>query len=398
MIDPIYWLSVVLVFVTMISVLVGAHEYGHYLFARLFGMGVEEFAIGFGKKPLWTYARKTYTIQDGDHSITEETVFTIRPFPLGGFVRIKGMAPEEDGSETAIPGGFYSFAPAKRFMVLFAGPLFSVLAGMALVIPVYMFDGVDRPVSKPIIGEVGPARPADKAGLKKGDLITAVNDKPINTFYDLILSVRNSNGKQLKLNYVRQNIAATTTIMPMLDEKPGVLLTPDLEISDELARQYRIGVSFDFTKVRLGLAPATLEAAKAPVAAVMGIANMIRRPAQAGDSVGGPASIGVATATAVRMGFSRVVWLAAMLSISVGVFNLLPVYPLDGGQMMMALFEILRGGKRLSIQVQGAIANVGMGLVLLLVAGVFFVDFNRFALKPTPPKTEPAKIVAPKVP
>src|SRR5207302_10904574 len=114
-----------------------AHEYGHYLFARIFGMGVEEFAIGMGKK-LLVWRRKTYPVGNvepsGEEAITqppqatETTEFTIRAWPVGGFVRIKGMVPEEDGSEIRIPGGFYSKAPWKRLIVLFAGPLFSVLA------------------------------------------------------------------------------------------------------------------------------------------------------------------------------------------------------------------------------------------------------------------------------
>ena len=393
MTDLFYWPSVVLVFVTMISVLVAAHEFGHYIFARMFGMGVEEFAIGFGKKPLLTYARRVYTIQSGDQTLTEETAFTIRPFPLGGFVRIKGMAPEEDGSEVRVAGGFYSFSPVKRFMVLFAGPLFSVLAGLALVIPVYMLDGVVRPVLKPVVGNVVVDHSADKAGLMRGDTITAINGKPVNRFYDMILAVRASEGKELKVGYRREGIEKTTSVMPALEESPSPVLDENLEPGDESKRQYKLGIAPDITRVRLGLFPATAEASKAPVAAVLGIVHMVMRPATAGESVGGPASIGVATAAAVRSGFFPVIWLSAMLSISVGIFNLIPVYPLDGGQMAMAFIEILRGGKRLSIQVQGAIANLGMGLIILLVVGVMFVDFNRFSPhgKPMKPAAAPLK-------
>jgi Predicted membrane-associated Zn-dependent proteases 1 len=168
----------VLVFLLIITVLVAAHEYGHYLFAKIFGMGVEEFAIGFGRNPIWTYRRKTYRLpiardqvvepysessasgMPGEMTrrtitpvvvetpegryIEETTNFTIRAWPLGGFVRIKGMMPEDDGSEVRIPGGFYSKDPWKRFIVLLAGPVFSVLAGVIMLIGLYSTAGTEK--------------------------------------------------------------------------------------------------------------------------------------------------------------------------------------------------------------------------------------------------------------
>src|SRR5579859_4472111 len=164
--DP-YILITIPVLLTMITLLVAAHEYGHYLFARLFKMDIEEFSIGFGhmpsgfakalgKKPYWTWMKK------GD------TEFNIRPLPLGGFVRIKGMMPQEDGSETKIENGFYSKSPAKRLAVLFAGPLFSVLAGMLVLV------GMLTLVGKPVVDEtffcsVRHGDPAERAGIQSGD-------------------------------------------------------------------------------------------------------------------------------------------------------------------------------------------------------------------------------------
>ena len=119
------------VFLFMISALVAAQELGHYLFARLFGMGVEEFAIGYGKKPLFTWLRKPYKVRGHsgeDLGESETTDFTVRPWPLGGFVKIKGMMPEEDGSEINVRGGFYNKPPWQRFVVLLAGPAFSVVS------------------------------------------------------------------------------------------------------------------------------------------------------------------------------------------------------------------------------------------------------------------------------
>src|ERR1700722_2710391 len=97
----LHYLIVIPVFLIMVTFLVAAHEYGHFLFARLNGMEVEEFSIGLGK-PAWTWMRK------------KGTEYTFRPLPLGGFVRIKGMVPQEDGSEIDVPNGFYSKSPMAR--------------------------------------------------------------------------------------------------------------------------------------------------------------------------------------------------------------------------------------------------------------------------------------------
>lgn len=198
-----------IVLVVMFTVLVAAHELGHYLFARLFNMGVEEFAIGFGKRPLIEWMKRSYTIpmREGEVAsiavspervnlegagqrppedmieedtpsgkvLRETTRFTIRPWPLGGFVRIKGMLPEEDGSETTIAGGFYNKPPVQRLMVLFAGPLFSVLAGILILIPLYCWTGTYEPDNAPKIGAVVIGGPADKAGLREGDFVDSVN-------------------------------------------------------------------------------------------------------------------------------------------------------------------------------------------------------------------------------
>ncbi len=222
----------------MFTVLVAAHEFGHYIFARLFNMGVEEFALGFGKRPVFQWMRRTYVvplregevaelsrtpegkfdlessgtrphedIQEIDTSsgkaLREVTRFTVRAWPLGGFVRIKGMMPEEDGSETTIAGGFYNKPPWQRLIVLFAGPLFSVLAGLLILAPLYMTVGVMKRDNKPIIGPVIKGGPAYVAGLHEGDTVTSIEGSPVKTFYDLNRVVRDSANKTLSIGILR---------------------------------------------------------------------------------------------------------------------------------------------------------------------------------------------------
>jgi len=409
------------VFLLMISVLVAAHEYGHYLFARMFNMGVEEFAIGFGKKPILTWLKKTYVVPIGagenpdihgtasvpgnpsaialasalegstpdrliekidtpqGPALRETTNFTIRPWPLGGFVRIKGMLPEEDGSETKIPGGFYSKAPWQRFLVLFAGPLFSVLAGIIILIPVLMFDGKDVFWKAPVLGNVSSGSPADLAGLREGDRIVAINGETIHRFYRAIELVRASEGKSLRFEITRNGEAnRIISVTPKMDTKATPLVQPNLEATGELAKTYKMGVSPVVRVEKLSFPAATVAAVGIPVDAVNGLLRLFRKPSEFSDTVGGPATMVTATARAVQIGIWKVLWLASVLSISVGIFNLLPTPPLDGGQMVMALAEMIRGGKRLSIRSQAIASGIGMTFVLALVMSAMFVDFKRF--------------------
>lgn len=418
-----------LLFLFMISVLVAVHELGHYLFARLFGMGVEEFAIGFGRKPIWTYARKKHLVlvKPGDvvkprleapgihgetSSIERKTIepvvvqtakgefveqttnFTFRAWPLGGFVRINGMMPEEDGSETKVPGGFYNAAPWKRFIVLLAGPAFSVLAGIVMLVPLLMTAGVQKVDQRPVISSMVTPSPAATAGLKPGDRIVSIGGKPINTFYDMIEVVKVSADKRLPIVFERKGKRIESFITPEGSKDPSPVRGPDLEFTGELAMQAKIGVLPGVAYERLPLGTAVTEAFYAPIKAVQMLAKIVVQPKMLKDSVGGPITMLGATAQAATAGVASVVNLAAMLSISVGIFNILPVPPLDGGQMAIAIAEMFRRGRRLSMRVQNTVAIAGFVMVMSLFVFVMFVDVQRQfqpkdeGFKSPPPKAQ----------
>jgi regulator of sigma E protease len=440
-------LTVAGVFLVMITILVFAHELGHYLFARLFKMGVEEFAIGFGPRPLWIYGRRSYDIKLTEEEATqweagqlrpktvdigaamtssvaeagayaasalesgevddpvlerrpdgpvlrETTRFTIRLLPLGGFVRIKGMLPEEDGGETRIPGGFYKHPPIQRLAVLFAGPLFSVLAGLVILIPYFMIEGKPVRLHDPVFGIVAPTGPAAKAGLEKGDRIVAIDGVPTHDFYDIIVKVRESDGKALLFTYERNGVTKTTTVVPASGGEPTPVWGADLEPTHELKVQGRMGVAPNVFMARVSLRDAIATSAMVPVITIGGLIQDVLHPKHLSDDVGGPVAMVQGTAEATREGIMGVLWLTAMLSISLGIFNLLPVPPLDGGQMVMSFAELLRRGRRLSIQAQGLAVTMGLSVVGLLVVCVLYIDIHRIvapANSPMPPSAVQTK-------
>ena len=474
---------VVVVFLLMLCVLVFAHEAGHYLFARLFNMGVEEFAVGFGRKPIWTYGRRKYVIplkpgddpdgrqlsagigtgilderignmpdfgpghqmkrvaqlmgsmeggekahavhsgtpasvgpEDpgpftapdvyprhpsnvvvvaGERELHEETVFTIRPFPLGGFVRIKGMLPEEDGSETKIPGGFYSKAPWKRLIVLFAGPAFSVLAGILILVPVYMMVGITRPDERPVMGEPASKGPAEVAGLRDGDLILSIQGTPVATFSEVVKRITGSGGTPLKVEFERSGKDFTTTVTPLLDKEATPIVDSNLDSTNDMARQWHIGARPSLITSYPGVGAAFAGAVQAPIDTVVGIARIFQKPARFRNSVSGPGQMVGITAIAVQEGVLRVFQVMAYLSISVGIFNLLPFPPLDGGQMVIAFAEMLRGGRRLSMQIQGLVSAMGLLAVCSLIISALYVDFQQITKSPPKPPVSQTAPVTP---
>ena len=420
-----YYILTGVVLVTMFTVLVAAQEFGHYIFARLFNMGVEEFAIGFGNPQIKTWMRRTYRlpmlegeIPDISHTgvgpngeppttripddikaietesgtfLEETTNFTIRPWPIGGFVRIKGMVPEEDGSETKIAGGFYSKAPWKRFLVLFAGPLFSVIAGLAILIPVLMIDGMAKPLNVPKIGSVVKDGAAAKAGLKEGDIVESIDGKAIDTFYAMNVIVRESAGKTLLFKIRRGASELTLPVVPELEPSESALFDKDLNLTKEKRRQAKLKTGIPTVRIPIGFAKATAFAFSIPVDAVGSLIGIFQHPSTFKDSVSGPITITSVTYDTVKYGPASILELAALLSISVGIFNLLPIVPLDGGQMMIALAEMIRGGRRLSMKVQGAFNGVGLMFMGALIICVLFVDIGRLRGGSATGKEQPAK-------
>lgn len=380
-----------IVFLTMISLLVAAHELGHYLFARLFGMGVEEFAIGFGKKPLWTWMKRTYPVQEADGTeVSETTDFTVRPWPLGGFVRIKGMIPEDDGSEVRIPGGFYSKPPWQRLIVLFAGPAFSILFGILTLVPLYMTVGVEKLSNEPVITQMIKEGAAYTAGIRPGDRIVSVDGKPIDSFYSYIAYVRTRPGQKIAMAVDRKGQSKTFEVTPKLSEQDTLVYGPDMELTGEWKQQAIVGVLPPNTIMkRLSFGDAVASAANEPVRAVRGLMSLFERPKNFSNTVSGPVTIVNLTEAAIDSGFSKVISLAALLSISVGIFNLVPIGMLDGGQMLVAVMEMFRGGRRLSMRTQNALGGAGMLAILLLFISVMFVDVQRWIVPPddSAPKT-----------
>ncbi|MGC8820361.1 MAG: site-2 protease family protein [Fervidobacterium sp.] len=182
----------IIAFLTVFMFIVVVHEFGHFIFARAFGVKVHEFAIGFGPE---IFRRKG-----------KKTDFRINVFPLGGYVRLKG----EDPSEEEDPDSLYGVSAWKRFLIVFAGPLFSILAGYFLFMIIISFWGY-TPI---IIDKVIPGSPAQEAGLQSNDVILKINGKYIFDTIDMTNTIRK--GKTIVLEVLRGNERLKISVIPRL--------------------------------------------------------------------------------------------------------------------------------------------------------------------------------------
>lgn len=338
----------------------------------------------FGKKTIDVRFRPIWHRTD-----KHGTEYSLLLLPLGGFAAIKGMHAKPDGSEVNVEKGFYSKPAWQRLLVLFAGPLFSVVFGLIILTAMFSTVGEEVPDKAPVIGFVMEESPAAGVGLLEGDRILEIDGVEIDSFYDLVLNVRDNwyedeNGKNvgtpITLVYERGGEESTVTFVPNVDEEPEPIRDEDLNVLvDEKAVQARMGVGFQTKYEHMSLGSSVSKAVMFPVDMVVGLANVAAKPSTAKDSIAGPTVIVQVTNIAVNEGIYYVLRLAALLSISLGVMNLLPVVPLDGGQMVIAFIEMFKRGKRLAIGIQHFLTNAGLAFIVLLMLSVFAIDIGRRA-------------------
>ncbi len=368
-------LLTIVVFLLMFSVLVAVHELGHYLFARKFNMGVSEFSIGMGRPILKTWMKKKYTTEAGEE---QETHFNIRAFPLGGFVKINGMEPNEDGTESNLPDGFYKKSPWQRIVVLLAGPIFSLVFGWMVLVGVFAISGIDQPNN--VVEQTVKGQPAQMAGIEKGDKILAINGSPVKTSQDGISLIRASNGSPVLFKIDRKGETKEVKVTPTMSAEERQTMDEDGFPTGEFKKQPQVGIMFSFEHVNPGIVAAMGEAADFPIQQVRMMFKKITRPKVLIENSTGAVGMVAITNQAVQSGLSTVFLLTGMISLSLGIFNLLPIVPLDGGQIMLALVEILRGGKKVSTHIQTKFVIVGLILMGSLFIFRIYKDMYQYVL------------------
>lgn len=352
-------------FVGIISVLVFIHEFGHYGVAKLCGVRVEEFSIGFGPKLVGIHDKSG-------------TLWKICLIPMGGYVKMFGdvdpaSSPDYEKidslSETEKKYAFYNKPLWQKAAVVIAGPLANYI--LAIIILASFYNLYGKPLYEPIVAGVAEDMPAQQAGLQEGDRIIAIDNKPIESFTDIISIVALNTGTPLEIRYQRENIENTVELTPQVIQRKNIFGTEEnvgLIGIQQPPRSYKT----DNYNVFTALGEATIDSIHYSGQMLRAIGQIITGQRSIKD-LGGPVKIAKYSGKAADIGLKMVLWLMAMISISLGLFNLLPIPVLDGGHLLFYTIESIQG-RPLAEKFQKYSMTAGMVLLLSLTVLVTYND------------------------
>lgn len=335
--------AVVLVF----GIMMVAHEYGHYLFAKRAKMRVHEFGIGIGPK-LFSFKRG-------------ETVFSLRPIPVMAFVRIAGSTPDEADD----PEGFARKPLLSRILTIAGGPLANLALAVVLFAAVFMGQGYP---AIPKIDSVVAGKPAALAGLQAGDRILAIDGRRTTDWEQLRSAIVSHPGQPLVLRVQRDGRELEIVVVP--------------EVTPESQGKPMIGVAIGAEFVRLdpwhALARALRETGRQVIAWAQGLGMLITRrvPGGVDASLTGPVGISRYIGQAASAGLFALLTIAAQLSTILGLMNLLPIPALDGSRLVFLAIEGVRR-RPIDPEKENMVHVIGLAFLLLLAVFVTYLDIKR---------------------
>ena len=437
----------VISFVVVLGVLIFIHEFGHFIAAKLCGVGVTKFSIGFGPK-IWG-------VKKG------QTEYLISGIPLGGYVKMVGEEPDQELSDEEIPLSFTHKNVWKRFIIVACGPVFNLFLAVFIYIFLYWVNGIYY--YPPIIGNVEKNSPAFQSGIETGDIIVSVNGEKIISWSDLDEVVSSSKGKALKVIVDHGGSYKEKVLKPLLQESrdsfgdlvqkyeigvipyiPPVvgnvmnnspaqragLKTGDIIVgisgkkiitwndlskiislskgelvfsikrSGEILtrkilpekREYKtplgktikkhvIGIAgSDISKhLKIGLIRSVSESldqvGKIVKLTYIGIYKIFTGSVSA-DNIGGPVLIAQMAGAQAKQGMAAFFSFMALISINLGLLNLFPIPVLDGGHLMFFVIEAMTG-KPVNMKIRGIAQQIGVFLLMMLMVFAFYNDILR---------------------
>jgi regulator of sigma E protease len=333
-------------FVVLLGLLIFVHESGHFALAKLSRMRVDEFSLGFGP-PLFRVVRNG-------------TGYAIRMIPLGGFVKIAGMDPNEDPDT---PGGFNTKPLSARFMTLLAGCFMNFALAVALFCVVGMIYGVPRTTTR--LDAVEPGSPAASAGIRQGDVITAIGGEPVPTVEAIRAAIEKAGTHPIRVTFRRGQQTITAIVTPKHME-PG--------------QTVRIGVAFAPHMVRVGPGEALKDGLVSTIAWAdeigSGLVKMVTGHVPASD-IGGPVAIARATAQQARRGMADFLRFGGIISIDLAIINLVPFPGLDGARLAFLLVELVRR-RKLDPRKEAYVHAVGIAILFALLAAITGKDISQW--------------------
>jgi regulator of sigma E protease len=348
-------------FVVVLGVMIFFHELGHFLIAKYFRVKVLKFALGFGPKIVGKEIG--------------ETEYSIRYIPLGGFVKMLGEEEGEEESQDLSPEeaekAFNNQHALKRIAIVTAGPIFNLVLALCLFYGILLVSG--NYVMIPEIGQVTSNSPAERAGLKVGDVVLSAQGKEIEGWEDLKDLVQGMAGRPIYMNVLRSEQILSVTVTP----EEGMVTN---EFGEEV-KSVLIGIvaSGEYKKIELGPWKAfkrSFEETWRWIKLTCLVVVKLFQGVVSIKTVGGPIMIGQMTGQLAEESFSNLFPFMAIISVNLGILNLLPIPILDGGVIVFLIIELFMG-RPISIKKRELAQKVGLSLLMILMIIVFYNDVLR---------------------
>jgi regulator of sigma E protease len=336
-----------------LGLLVALHELGHLLAARLAGVRVLRYMLGFGP-PVFTWK-------------LGGTDYVLGAIPLGGSVRIHGMNPHEPGLEPSDPTSFSSKGPWTRMFVLLAGPLTNALVALGILVALYTSG--THVVVPLTVGTIVPGSEAARAQLLPGDRIVSVDGVPLGSWAEFVEHIAQNPGRELKLGVERQEEPREVMVRPRPDERG----------------EGRIGVSQQYVYRTHDPGQALLQAVAHTANLVSEGTRMLHRMAQGrqGLVLANPVGLVKQSSGAAASGMGAFLRVLVSVSVALAVFHLLPLPSLDGGRMLFLLFEVV-SRRKVPPRVETLVHAVGFLALLGVLLTVALADLRQVMARSAP--------------
>ncbi|MFA4967883.1 MAG: RIP metalloprotease RseP [Candidatus Margulisiibacteriota bacterium] len=338
----------ILSFAVVFTVVALVHEFGHYLVAKKSGIRVPECGIGFGPR--------LFSFKKG------ETTYSLNLIPILAYVNVSGES-EEDDPSCPEDQKFYSKPILNRFLLAFMGPFFNIVLAFLILVLVFTFAGVPKSVSS-VIDKVSPNSPAEKIGLKSGDMIISIDNVPVVKMEASIDYIHKHPDKLLTIKAARNGKEMIFKVTPKLDPKLKVGL---------------IGFSPKPVYLKVGFLSALYYACQQTLSMIALMFIILWKLFTGGISLGelaGPVGIAQITGVYAQSGLLSLLSFVAFLNVNVGIINLLPLPALDGGRITFMLIELIRR-KPVDIKTENKIHQWGLMALLALMAIITVNDVFR---------------------
>lgn len=344
-------------FIIVIGILVFIHEFGHFIAARAFGVGVDVFSLGFGPKIL----KKT----------VGRTQYCLSAIPLGGYVKMVGEEPGAMLDPEDIQLSFTHKSLFRKSMIVAAGPFFNFFLAVFLFYILYQFSGLY--LSKPVVGKIMENSPAEAAGILPGDIIREVNQNKIESFEDISRIIGSGKGEKLNMVVEREGERLEMSLSPAL--------SPGKNAFGESIEKFAIGIVSKGEIYHVSLNP--VEALSRALVDIWGlvkltilsVVKMISGSISA-DNLGGPIMIAQMAGEQAKAGMTNFAWFIALLSVNLGIINLFPIPVLDGGHLLFFAIEGITG-KPVGEKLREKLIQFGAAVLVALMVFVFYNDIVR---------------------